>query len=117
MPHLQRYGTSAPNEPSDLVSLRITVAGLMSKPPREKLPMSGEKPPDEALLAPRKVCFSAQAGFVDTPIYLRDKLQAGNRIHGPALIEEHASTTTLMPDDLLVVDAFGNLDISVGGGK
>ncbi len=115
--HLQRYGTSAPNEPSDLVSLRITVAGLMSKPPREKLPMSGEKPPDEALLAPRKVCFSAQAGFVDTPIYLRDKLQAGNRIHGPALIEEHASTTTLMPDDLLVVDAFGNLDISVGGGK
>lgn len=115
--HLQRYGTSAPNEPSDLVSLRVTVAGVVSKPPREKLSLAGEAPGDSAKLKMRKVCFSAKDGFVDTPIYLRDGLKAGNRIRGPALIEEHASTTVLMPDDLMAVDAYGNLDIAVGGAK
>ena len=39
---------------------------------------------------------------------------AGNRITGPALIEEHASTTVLMPGDACEVDAYGNLVIAVG---
>ena len=36
---------------------------------------------------------------------------------GPALIEEHASTTVLMPGDTLTVDAYGNLVIAVAGAK
>src|SRR5204863_4040795 len=35
--HMQRYGTSAPNENAEIVSLRVTVAGLMKKPPQEKI--------------------------------------------------------------------------------
>ena len=42
-------------------------------------------------------------------------LLAGNKISGPALIEEHASTTVLMPGDKMTVDAYGNLVIAVGG--
>jgi N-methylhydantoinase A len=42
---------------------------------------------------------------------------AGNRINGPALIEEHASTTVLMPGDACEVDAYGNLAIAVGGAR
>ena len=41
-------------------------------------------------------------------------LKAGNKIAGPALIEEHASTTVVLPGDKLQVDAFGNLVIEVG---
>jgi N-methylhydantoinase A len=115
--HLQRYGTSAPGEPADLVSLRVTVSGIVGKPPRDRLPLAGEMPESSARRSMRKVCFSAKAGFVDTPIYLRDGLKAGNCIRGPALIEEHASTTVLMPDDALAIDAYGNLDIAVGGAK
>jgi N-methylhydantoinase A len=44
-------------------------------------------------------------------------LLAGNRIAGPALIEEHASTTVLMPGDKLSVDPYGNLVIAVAGAK
>jgi len=44
----------------------------------------------------------------------REALKAGNRIQGPALIEEHASTTVVQPGDALKVDAFGNLIISIG---
>ena len=50
----------------------------------------------------------------DLPTYARDELKAGNRIDGPALIEEHASTTVVLPGDKLQVDAFGNLVIEVG---
>ena len=34
-----------------------------------------------------------------------------------ALIEEHASTTVLMPGDRMTVDAYGNLVIAVGRAK
>ena len=44
-------------------------------------------------------------------------LLAGNQISGPALIEEHASTTVLMPGDRMTVDAYGNLVITVAGAK
>jgi N-methylhydantoinase A len=62
----------------------------------------------------RNVYFREAGGFVATPIYARTGLLAGNRIVGPALIEEHASTTVLLPGDSLTVDAFGNLDIAIG---
>jgi len=46
-------------------------------------------------------------------VYARERLRAGNRIDGPALVEEHASTTLLQPGDRLRVDGFGNLDVEV----
>ena len=55
--------------------------------------------------------------FHATPTYRRDALLAGNRIKGPALIEEYASTTVLMPGDRMTVDAYGNLVIAVAGAK
>ena len=45
------------------------------------------------------------------------KLKAGDRIEGPALVEEHASTTVLAPGDRLVVDLYGNLDIAIGSDR
>ena len=49
-----------------------------------------------------------------TPTYDRDHLRAGNRIAGPALVEEHASTTVVLPADRLSVDEFGNLVLEIG---
>ena len=49
-----------------------------------------------------------------TPVYARDMLRAGNKIAGPALVEEHASTTVVFPGDALTVDRFGNLVIEIG---
>ncbi len=42
-------------------------------------------------------------------------LRAGNRIAGPALVEEYASTTVVHPGDRLEVDAFGDLVIEIRG--
>jgi N-methylhydantoinase A len=113
--HLQRYGTSAPNERAEIVSLRVTVSGLMRKPPQEKLKRGSAAPPKSAFAGKRKASFGGK--FRGTPTYRRAELLAGNKISGPALIEEHASTTVLMPGDKVTVDAWGNLVIAVAGAK
>src|SRR5471032_397242 len=113
--HMLRYGTSAPNERSEVVSLRVTVAGLMKKPPQEKIGKGGPLPPKSAFSGKRPVSFDGK--FRDAPTYKRAELLAGNKISGPALIEEHASTTVLMPGDRMTVDAYGNLVIKVAGAK
>jgi N-methylhydantoinase A len=70
----------------------------------------------QAAAAPalRPVYFSASFGWRDTPVYARDSLAAGARINGPALIEEYASTTVMLPGDRMTVDTHGNLVIEVG---
>jgi N-methylhydantoinase A len=110
--HAQRYGTSAPAERAEIVSLRSTITGLMRKPPRRKIAPGQKAPPAAAAGGKRQVFFDGR--FRSTPVFRRDALQAGNRIRGPALIEEYASTTVLKPGDALEVDAFGNLTINVG---
>jgi len=111
--HLLRYGTCAPKEAAQIVSVRVSVAGAMLKPPQEERgPGSGRDA--SAAQVRRKPVFFDDAGFVETPVYDRALLQAGDRIQGPALIEEHASTTVVLPTDRVVVDPFGNLDIEIG---
>jgi len=110
--HLARYGTSAPQEPAEIVSLRTTVTGVMRKPPQDKIKRGSASPPRAAATGERRAFFGK--GFVATPTFVRAALLAGNRIKGPALIEEHASTTVLWPGDRLSVDPYGNLVITIG---
>jgi N-methylhydantoinase A len=110
--HARRYGTSAPQERAEIVSLRSTVTGLMRKPSTGKIARGARQPAKAAFTGKRPVYFAS--GFRATPTYRRAALLAGNRIKGPALIEEHASTTLLMPGDVMDVDAYGNLVITVG---
>ena len=114
--HTVRYGTSAPAEPADLVSLRVTVLGTMKKPPRRSVREGGARP-DKAALRTVKPVYFAQGGWADTPVYRRDLMRAGNRIAGPALLEEHASTTVLQPGDEVRVDELGNLQIAIGSDR
>ena len=115
--HELRYGTCAPAERAEIVSLRSTVAGVMRKPPQAKIKRGRAAPPAAAFAGKRKVYFGAPGGFRDTPTYRRALLAAGNRIKGPALVEEHASTTVVMAGDALAVDAYGNLVITVAGAR
>jgi N-methylhydantoinase A len=115
--HELRYGTSAPAEPAEIVSLRSTVAGVMRKPAQAKIKRGRSVPPKAAFSGSRPVNLGERGGFRDTPTYRRAGLLAGNRIKGPALIEEHASTTVLMSGDVLTVDPYGNLTIAVAGAR
>jgi N-methylhydantoinase A len=56
--HQQRYGTSAPDERAEIVSLRSTVTGAMRKPPQEKI-RRGKRAPDKAAFTCKRPCISA----------------------------------------------------------
>ena len=95
------------------MSLRATVTGVLRKPRRGRI-KGGRAAPVAAAFTGTRPVFFGNGGFRDARIWEHAALLAGNRIRGPALIEEHASTTVLMPGDSCEVDAYGNLVIAVG---
>ena len=112
--HETRYGYSAKGEKAEIVSLRGAVTGLMRKPAFEHIAAAGSAEPPAAAHRGTRVVYFAEAGkHVDTPTYQRAALLGGNRIEGPALIEEYASTTVVHPGDVLTVDAYGDLVIEI----
>jgi N-methylhydantoinase A len=114
--HEERYGRGSPNEAAEIVSIRSAISGVMKKPKLEKIATGKTKPLVAAIRGKRRAYFGS-AGWCLTPVYQRDRLLANNTVHGPALIEEHATTTVVQPGDLLKVDAYGNLHLTIGFDK
>src|SRR5436190_4485459 len=111
--HARRYGYSAPDERAEIVSLRSAVTGSLRKPVFEPIAAGSATPPAAAFRGARPVYFAEAGSWVDTPSYDRAVLLAENRITGPALVEEYASTTVVHPGDVVTVDGFGDLVIEV----
>jgi N-methylhydantoinase A len=105
--HDRTYGFSAPEEPVEVVSLRLTSVGAIVKPPARPLAHGGPAEPKET----RPVYFAESSGFVDCPIYDRYPLPAGATFAGPAIVEEFDSTTVVHPGFAVRVDDLGNLVI------
>jgi 5-oxoprolinase (ATP-hydrolysing)/N-methylhydantoinase A len=62
----------------------------------------------------RPAHFADAGGWHDTPVYDRYALRPGDRIEGPAIVEEQEATTVLPPGDRLLVDAHLNLRLAIG---
>ncbi len=52
-------------------------------------------------------------GFINTPVYSREELPPGTKLAGPAIIEETASTTVVLPQDKVEVVLTGELVIQI----
>ena len=87
------------------VNLRVTGVGPI---PRPEIPEigSGTNDPARAALPARKVHFGE---WFDTQIIDRSSLLAGDRISGPAVVQEFGSTVPVHPGFQADVDRFGNL--------
>ena len=71
----------------------------------------------EALIGSRPVWFDmggAKSGWLETPVYSREKMPIGAHLSGPAIFEQMDSTTLIEPKDSAVFDDEGNIFISVG---
>ncbi len=108
--HARRYGFSTASAPAEIVSLHASVIGPLPKPESIRIRATGGAPPTEI----RPVYFSEAGGFVDTPVVQRSALAAGDAMDGPVLVEEHASTTVVLPGDRLQVSPWGDLVIEIG---
>jgi N-methylhydantoinase A len=112
--HELRYSHSAHDEPAEIVTLRVTAVGEVGKPQLPELATGRTAAPASALVGSRPVVFVAGEEPTETAVYRRMALLAGNRIIGPAVIEEATTTTLLRPGDSADVDHLGNLHCSIG---
>jgi 5-oxoprolinase (ATP-hydrolysing) len=62
----------------------------------------------------RSAYFPEAGGFVEVAVYDRYALRPGDRVAGPAIVEERESTTVVPPGDGLAVDAHLNLRLRIG---
>ena len=111
--HELRYSHSAPEESADIVSLRMSAIGRLSKPQFPKISQGDITPPATAYRGTRSVIFEG-AGSLQAAVFDRTKLLQGNTINGPAIIEETASTTVVEPGDSVTVNAYGHLVMQLG---
>ena len=109
--HRHLYGYASPQEGTEFVYLRIAALGKIPKP-RFKKEKEGNRKPARGLKGKRKVFV--QGKYVSLPIYERDLLRPGDKIQGPAIIEQMDSTTFLSNGRQAQVDPYLNLIVTVG---
>jgi N-methylhydantoinase A len=111
--HEVRFSHSAPEEPAELVSLHVSVFGRLSKPELPRVKAGSSEPPASALRGHRDIVLDDDTRAVSCAIYDRPSLLAGNVIHGPAVIEEPASSTLLSLGDRAEIDEYGQIVIDL----
>jgi N-methylhydantoinase A len=93
-----------------MVNLRLGAIGQRPKLKFPSLAAAGSaKPAGE-----RAVYFSSASEPLVAKVYQRDQLGAGAEIAGPALIQEHGTTTVLFENDTCKVAASGELIVEIG---
>ncbi|MFP3928159.1 MAG: hydantoinase/oxoprolinase family protein [Desulfobacteraceae bacterium] len=110
--HEKTYGHARRNEPVELVNLRVVAWGKLPEASLEESVEGSVSAPEP--FAHRKVVFKG-ASPVETPIYQREALLSGQRVVGPAVMEQLDSTILVFPDYEAVADPYGNLVITAEG--
>ncbi len=114
--HEAVYGFCSRGEATMFVNLRLTAIGKVDRPRLRKL-AEAKGSVDRANKGKREVYFAKAGGMVACDLYDRGKLLFGDRVEGPAIIEQMDTTTVLPPDAALLVDLYGNLEITVESGE
>ena len=113
--HERTYGHRAgPDEPVEIVSLRVVGRGLSDRPRVIDRPGGIDRPgtPEMAPRTPRggamrRVYFGPPTGWIATPILSRGDLATPRE--GPAVIEEYDATCVVPPGARAGLDAGGNI--------
>jgi N-methylhydantoinase A len=108
--HHRIYSYCEPQETVEFINLRVKVIG---QNPSLTLPKEKEEAtPLSKAMKERRPVFFKDRGFVETPIYERDRLGRGTQIPGPCLIEETISTALIPEGWCGVIDEYRNIVIT-----
>lgn len=110
--HTRAYGFANADDPVEIVNLRLTAHCPLADVPVPVLEARGAAEP----LVPRSVrpvIFDSDRAAVDTPVYRRGDLRAGDIIEGPAIIDQLDTTVVHFPGDIMRVLETGALLVEV----
>jgi N-methylhydantoinase A/oxoprolinase/acetone carboxylase beta subunit len=109
--YAQRFGNHLENQRVEAVNWRVEA--YADAPPTPARPAASGNATGGAARR-RKAFFPDVGDFVDTPVIAEAALVPGIAQEGPALIEQAGSTVVIGPGDRFVMDAAGNLRITLG---
>ncbi|MFC7203009.1 hydantoinase/oxoprolinase family protein [Haloferax namakaokahaiae] len=107
--HRQRYGHAYPEEPIELVTIRLRARGVVETPDLRPAETGGSV--ESAVIDTREVVYDGTP--TETPIYDRSALPVGASFDGPAVVGGVESTVVIHPDQRVSVDDFGSLHVEV----
>ena len=90
------------------MTLRVDARGVFPAPSLRELPPAG--PIADARIGTQTV--SLASGPAAAAIYARDRLGAGARIDGPAILTQLDATTLLLPGQVGRIDRVGSLIVT-----
>jgi N-methylhydantoinase A len=107
--HNKLFGYSLEDEgtPIELINMRVTCIGKTEKPKFIEEEFDDENP-SKALKGKRKAYISNKKDFEEVPVYDGFKLKFGNKVEGPAIIEQVNTTTFITPEYSVVCDRYGS---------
>jgi N-methylhydantoinase A len=108
--HERRYGFANETRAVEIVNVRLRK--VAPAPAFEQMRETvHESDGDRAMTGTRQVYFEGE--WVQTRVYDRERLRAGDTFAGPAIVTEYSSATVVPPGDVLRVDELRNLVIEV----
>ncbi len=110
--HERLYSYSVPEEPVELVNLRLHAVGRVGTLP---LPVTESTEAGAGPVGERAALMPGDAAMRSVPVYQRARLVPDVVITGPALVEEASSTTVVLEGMTAGVDSFGNLILGPDG--
>jgi N-methylhydantoinase A len=107
---LYGYSLEGRGNSVELINLRLVCIGSTEKPAFQEQERAGDDP-SHAYKNHRKVYLPAQGEFHDVPVFDGLRLQFGNRIPGPAILEQVNTTTFVAPEFDVVTDRYANFTL------
>ena len=103
--HEELYTYAEPQSPVEIVNVESAITGGVDKPGR--ITIAAGEGAHAALAGTREMIFKRDGQAHETPVYDGAKLGAGDRVTGPAVIEEVTTTIVIEPGWSAELDASG----------
>jgi N-methylhydantoinase A len=101
------YSLEEVGTPIEVINLRLKCIGKTDKPKFLRMKDAGPDP-SRAFKKKRNVYLPTKKKYQMAPVFDGDKLRYGNRVEGPAIIEQVNTTTFVSPEFSVACDAFGS---------
>jgi len=111
--HNRMYGYSLEDEgtPIELINVRARAVGLTDKPAFVKDEYAGEDPAG-AFKGEREIYLPEERRVQSVPVYDGHKTRHGNRLAGPAIVEQVNTTLLLTSSFACVCDSYGSFAVT-----
>ena len=108
--HEQAYGYASETDPIEIVNIRLSASAKLHTF-EDKPAVSGDA--GEPVMREKRMVYFDEENPVETQIYDRAEMRPGQRVTGPAVLEQMDTTTPVYPGDVAEMTPDGHLIITI----